>query len=127
MKKKLLYILLVSLGLTACKKNPFDYRSKYLGDYEFTTTISSWNMISGVQPTETTVYNGSVSMSSLEGKIRINYMDGISTDVEVDREGNLSYPGSGKISKKTLSLEMTNGSGGGSSTTSISGKKKKRF
>ena len=48
MNKKFLSIFLFSVLIllsSGCKKNPFDHRTKYLGDYDFTNSWSSWSMI----------------------------------------------------------------------------------
>ena len=39
MKKIIGVLTIIVVGLNACEKQPFDYRNKFVGEYEFTTHI----------------------------------------------------------------------------------------
>ena len=45
--KKYLIISLGCILIFGCKKDPFDYRTKYVGDYSFVIHYSSWNPLNG--------------------------------------------------------------------------------
>lgn len=93
MKKKLhiVLFLLTSILLTqGCKKNPFDYRTKYVGDYNFVTSyISS----TGGTTTSGTLYSSGKVEYADKGLVKITIDNNSPTNYnicDVDRDGNLS-------------------------------------
>ena len=71
MKTKLIFLMMI-LFMYGCKKNPFDYRTKYLGDYIFVEYNSSWNPIDGYRDTSYT-REGEILYGSDENSISINF------------------------------------------------------
>lgn len=53
-----------------CKKNPFDYRSKYIGDYDFVKSWSHWSTADSAIISGTTYSNGRVEYGG-SGRIKI--------------------------------------------------------
>lgn len=132
MKKKihipLLIIFFVALNY-GCKKNPFDYRTKYIGDYTFTDSWTSYNMAaspptnSGIRET-----NGKIEYGE-QGFLKVTFDNNRPDwfhDLQVDREGNLTENTRdvGKISRNSINYHNYVSGLGGGSTTNISGKKK---
>jgi len=127
------FLILFSLIFSsACKKNPFDFRSKYTGDYEFTYSYSSWNINVGVYDADTLYYAGNIYYEN-DGKIIINYYSGTELELGIDKDGNLSLScgaSAGKFdNSSSVSIDYSTGScpgsglGGGTNYT-IRGTKK---
>lgn len=53
--KNILPFLFLCLAMLGCKKNPFDYRTKYIGKWEFVVQSHSWTPNSYKDTTYTTV------------------------------------------------------------------------
>ncbi len=70
MKTKLI-LLILCFFMFGCKKNPFDYRTKYLGDYIFVVHNSSWNPTNGQFDTTYTV-DGNVDYVSDKNSVLIS-------------------------------------------------------
>lgn len=71
MKKIFLYAIFCQLIL-GCKKNPFDYRTKYVGDYSFTIHYSSWSPFYGQFDTTYSI-DGKIDYGSIKNTISIIY------------------------------------------------------
>ena len=68
--KNLLFIVFCSITVLGCKKNPFDYRTKFLGAYSFTVHESSYDPSVGSLDT-TYYYEGKITTGSDENSILI--------------------------------------------------------
>ena len=91
MKKSILIftsVFLLSI-IFGCEKIPFDFRNKYVGDYEFEYSYSSWQINIGVYETDTINYSGKVYYDE-KGKIKINYNPNLTLDLDIDKNGTLS-------------------------------------
>ncbi len=133
--KSLLAFLFISLVLInfSCKKNVFDFRNKYVGDYEFVYTYSSWQMNLGVYASGTNNYSGRVYYDkNTKDKIKIEYNNS-TLDLGIDKDGNLSLAcgtSAGKFeSKSKLTINSSSnacpggGLGGGTNYSLIGTKK----
>jgi hypothetical protein len=130
MNKIIAAAFIIVFTLASCKKNPFDYRTKYIGDYHFYISTSSYTMGSGT------------TNSSFETEGRIEYGDSGEIKViydrnkpssfeslEIDRDGSVVALGShakiGTADRKSIQYTQSfNGLGGGTTQT-VYGKKEK--
>lgn len=131
-KSRFIFLLLFSIFLNSgCKKNPFDYRTKYLGDYEFVDSWSSWSMVGPSNSSGVNYSTGKVEYGN-DKTIRITLNSNNPTyfhEFDIDRDGNLSLQsGGGSIgkfqSRKKVSFSLTSGGLGGGGTDNITGTKK---
>ena len=86
--KKYLIIALVLIVLFGCKKNPFDYRTKYFGDYNFAIHKTTWTILG--QTTDTT-YNstGIVDYSEENNTILISFSENVFSEFTIYEDGTL--------------------------------------
>ena len=70
--KKIWWLVFFCSLLLGCKKNPFDYRAKYTGEYVFSVHSVSWNIMQGVTLDTTYSHNGRVEIDSEENTILIS-------------------------------------------------------
>ena len=92
--KKYLIITLICILIFGCKKNPFDYRAKYLGDYSFAIHSSSWNPLSQLDTTYT--MQGKIDYGSDKNTISI-FFSGSSVPQEftIYEDGTIENGGCG--------------------------------
>jgi hypothetical protein len=64
--RKYITIICIYLTVSGCQKNPFDYRSKFTGNYTFTIHSKSyWGIPPNATITDTTYsYNGKIELGS---------------------------------------------------------------
>ena len=79
--KKVIIIIISIILLSSCEKQPFDYRNKFVGDYEFMTVIQEQdvNCCEGNAPCctieSTVVYQGEITYGYESDEIIIDYID----------------------------------------------------
>jgi hypothetical protein len=132
--KIVLTTLVINTIPFSCKKQLFDYRNKYTGDYDFTYSYSSWIVNQGTVSSGTSNYSGKVYYDKKsEGVIKINYEANTTLELNIDRNGNLTLlcgVQAGKFeSKNKVTLNYGTGSCagsgmGGGSNYSVTGIKK---
>ena len=85
-------ILILFVSIFGCKKNPFDYRTKYIGDWDFSYSWSRWSPADSATLSGITYSQGSIEYgdSSEIKVIRDFNTPGDYINFKVDREGNLS-------------------------------------
>jgi|GEM_PF-2041076 len=76
------------LIILGCKKHPFDYRNKFLGDYHFSIAISSWDPANGSYDT-TYTNDGKIWYGSNQNSILISFSGGESTELTIYEDGTL--------------------------------------
>jgi hypothetical protein len=130
MKKSILFLFLISI--LSCKKDPslvIDYRSKYLGNYDFATEQYSFSISTGTTPTIYTNYTGKITKGQFDDRIIINYEQGQTIEAVVDNEGKLnavgsSMHGSGAFDSNAMHYDWYTGGLGGGTYYSIKGTKR---
>ncbi len=125
MKRILIFLLCVFL-VAGCQKNPFDYRTKFVGNYNFTVRLTTWTIYK--QTLDTTYlykgkiwYDGNETMVSIEfsgyqPEIATLYEDGSMKGQHVSGEF---------ISTKKVRFKVSYSSMGGGGQYSIVGDKAK--
>ncbi len=87
MKTKLL-LLMLCFFVFGCKKNPFDYRTKYLGNYVFVVHSSSYNPLDGLIDTTFSI-NGEIEYGSEKNTILISFGGSTGTDFKIYEDGTV--------------------------------------
>ena len=72
MRKSILPVLFC-LSLLGCDKSPFDFRTKYIGDYSFIINTSTWNLSMGLVDTTYSV-TGKIDYGSEKNTISVTYI-----------------------------------------------------
>ena len=90
--RKLSYSILFGLIIIAgCEKKPFDYRNKYIGDWEFNVERTEFNIDSvGHYKHDSLTYLGEITYGGSGDEIIINYTYNNSIALTIDKEGVLS-------------------------------------
>jgi hypothetical protein len=85
-------ILILFVSIFGCKKNPFDYRTKYIGDWDFSYSWSRWSPADSATLSGITYSQGSIEYGdgSEIKDIRDFNTPGDYINFKVDREGDLS-------------------------------------
>lgn len=81
-------LLILTASLPGCKRKLFDYRNKYLGDYQITYHYNYWEM-GGITKDTTITYSGEVRYGS-KGEIKIDWYDGSEYAFKVSKKGAIS-------------------------------------
>jgi hypothetical protein len=121
-------LLLCSTIFVKCKKEPIDYRLKYVGDYHFDIHYTGWTINTGSKDTLYS-YEGNISTCSDDSLICIKYSNDPGTDVILNEDGTFHFvPNnqysyfSGKFeSIKSIKFSFGWQAGGGYSNTDITG------
>lgn len=128
--KKIFFLLLLSSLLWSCKKNLFDYRNKFIGDYNFLVHKTAWSL-SGPFIDTTYSYQGRIQIGSASDKIFINFSEITSMETYIYEDGTVSISFSphqsliGEFeSTKALKFILSNNGLGGGSNYTVSGRKK---
>lgn len=119
---------LILLSLSGCDKKLFDYRNRYIGEYQFTYHYSYWQMGGGTGDT-TISYVGKVKYGEKEC-IKFDWHNGDEYEYDVSRKGEISKCNHaiGKFDKNNFLFSYTDnlcspGPLGYSFTVSLSGTK----
>lgn len=81
-------ISILSFVFFGCEKIPFDSRNKYVGDYNFEYSYSSWQLNLGIYASDTINYSGKVYYSHKD-KIILNYNTNTELELGIEKNGNL--------------------------------------
>lgn len=108
-----------------------DIRDNYVGEWDFNGIRRRWNFNNDpISVWDTVSYLGSVSYGSTDSSLSINYFTGYTTEVFIDRNGNVSfYPKSYNFAcnfhtTDTMSIAMEDTSLGAGTALSLAGVKK---
>ena len=86
--KRLFFFAVFLLLATGCKKDPFDHRSKYLGDYNF--TVAKTTAMATDTPVDTTYsYLGTIKTGSENNTVIIHFSDDLSVEMDLFEDGSL--------------------------------------
>ncbi len=86
--KFILSLMLIPLINCGCKKNPFDYRTKYLGNYVFVVHSSSYNPTDGAIDTTYTL-DGKIDYGSDKNTILITSNGITGGDYKIYEDGTV--------------------------------------
>lgn len=125
--RKLFTILFCCLVMFGCKKNPFDYRTKYLGNYRFLIHEVDW--WAGGGHLDTTYYaDGGIDYGYDKNTIAIHW-SGLNSAVDPDLFEDASFKGMGASgdfwSTKKVVFEFITGRISYTNTYYITGEKTK--
>lgn len=125
--KRILFLVITLLLFAGCRKNIFDYRNKYLGDYKFTIQSSAYGPCGYSANNET--YDGKIIAGTQDDQIIIYYLsNGSSATVAIDHDGKLTVGyGFGQCTRKNMLLNFRSGGLGCGIDFQITGKKKSVF
>ena len=122
----LLLILLLFIVFYGCEKHPFDYRNKFIGDYDFSVHLRVWIPPDSVTETDYK-YSGEISYGNGDHLVKINFLDDKDIDCRLFEDGSLKYNtirGEFESTKK-LHFISEYGGLGGKATYTVSGEKVK--
>ncbi|MEO6902028.1 MAG: hypothetical protein ABI315_02615 [Bacteroidia bacterium] len=125
-------IFIFAILFSGCKKKSLDYRTLVSGDWNFHYSSYNWTMSGGVFNEQEGDFKGKISYKKKNKDVKailINYMDGITTTFELDKEGNLTCcGGSGKIQNNdstsfSIATNVCDHAMGGGTNYTVRGKK----
>jgi hypothetical protein len=124
--KKIFTILFCCLVLFGCKKNIFDYRSKFVGDYNFTVQLSTVDIYNQTADS-TYFYKGKIWYDGNETCVSIDFSGYRPEIVKLYEDGSMkSYYVNGEFeSTKKVKFNVFYNNLGGSGEYSIVGDKAK--
>ena len=123
MKNKLIFIFFIAI-LNGCEKHPFDYRNKFIGNYDFSVHKNVWD-ITGVDIDTYYYYSGKISYGSGDDFVKIKFLDDTETQCQLFEDGSLKFNSTrGEfVSTKEVQFSSDYRSGGGGTQYFVSGKK----
>jgi len=128
--RKIYWLLLGLLIFTNCKKEPFNYRNKFLGEWEFKVDRTEFNTDSvGYYYHDSLTFFGKIKYGTNDDEILIEYSNDNSIMLKIDKENILSnFPShycNGEFDgKEKIHLYLRWGGLGGGVTHTIDGEKK---
>jgi hypothetical protein len=113
----------------SCEKSVFDYRHKYVGDWNFKVIGYYWSISpypTGWTFQDTSYYSGEISYGEGNNELVITYKSGENVVVSIDKEGVIdeSYEISGQFEDKehiNLTIRSPQSMLGGGYTKTITG------
>jgi hypothetical protein len=125
----LVFLGIVIFGTTSCEKIPKHYLHKWTGNWDFEIEKSWWGMGMESSKIDTSYYSGTISIGNDPNQLNINFMEGYSELVDVDKSGKISKANSyskGQFEKNNkVYFEYGILTAGSSFTCKINGIKKK--
>jgi hypothetical protein len=118
-------IFLFVLIIGGCEKSIFDYRHKYVGDWDF-KIISAVYMLNGQEFHDTAFYHGMISYGSDKNELIVSFKSNYDQILSVNKDGTISesWEVSGQFDDKkhlTLILRTPQSSLGMHGVTNITG------
>lgn len=127
-KWSFLAVVLVAISTFGCKQKLFDYRKKYIGEYEMTEKYHYWQM-GGIVFDTIVIYKGKVTMED-KHQMKIADMNGNPIVLDIDKSGAVSRCSKvlGRMNRRNFSFEFDSytcpgGALGGGYTVEIYGEK----
>jgi hypothetical protein len=116
-------IIIICLFIFGCKKHPFDYRNKFIGNYNFSVNEYTWIM-GGPNWDTTYTFHGKITYGSSDNTVLISYCKDCSCEFTIYEDGTLGN--SGKFdSPKQVSFSLHSGGLGGGWGNNVTGNKTK--
>lgn len=121
-------VVFMVLFVVGCKTKLFDYRKKYIGEYEMTEKFHYWQM-GGIVFDTIVIYKGKVTMED-KRRVVIEDMKGSPFVFEIDKSGAVSRCSKvlGRMNRRNFTVEFDSytcpgGALGGGYTVEIYGEK----
>lgn len=90
--RNLIIIGVILVSLYSCEKQPFDYRNKFVGDYEFTKrAVFFYPPNNNIDTTYTTVFKGSVKNGKESNEMEIHYENYTNSLGEIEKRKVLVF------------------------------------
>ena len=87
MKKQIFFLFLIAATFVACEKSPFDYRNKYVGNYNFTNVYTNVDSVGTITNT-TTTYLGRAKTEGDKNMVVV-FEANKSQSLRIDEDGNV--------------------------------------
>lgn len=87
MKNKIIFLIAIATTFIACEKSPFDYRNKYVGNYNFTNIYTDVDSVWTISNT-TSVFLGKVKTEG-DNNMIIEFEADKSQSLRIDNDGNV--------------------------------------
>lgn len=89
--KYIYWMLLAMIIIVSCKKKPFDYRNKFIDDWEFKVERTEFNTDSvGYYHHDSITYSGQIKYGANDDELLIEYSNNSSIVLKIDKENILS-------------------------------------
>jgi hypothetical protein len=116
-------ILCLYLFISGCEKQPFDYRTKFVGDYRFTVETSHYGPITG-NPDTNYIDDGKIWYGTYEDRLKIILSNKQTFEFVVYEDGTIEGGGYGEFeSTEKVHFGCTYGGLGAGVYYNISGEK----
>ncbi len=129
-----LFVVLFLLLAGACKKTALDYRNKYVGDFNFIYSYSTWDINQGVYASDTIYYSGEILYDKkTDDLIKFNCAGNLTVELQINKDGQLflgcgtnvgRFDNSDNVSIGFSSNSCPGGGLGGGTNTKILGTRK---
>ncbi len=125
----LLAIIGLILIFAGCKKDIFDYRTKYTGSWEFTVNWTEANIDSiGQQESGEYIYMGEIITGDADDELMVRYSGNNSAIIAIDKNGDITnfptqYASGDFDGTEVMNLHLRYGGLGGYVAYEIKGKK----
>ena len=87
--RKLFTIFLFCVLISGCKKDPFDYRTKFVGDYDFTVHLTTFNINGWPTSDITYPYKGKIWYDENETMVSLKFSGNQSVIVKLYEDGSM--------------------------------------
>lgn len=123
LKFSIIFLFVLIIG--GCEKSIFDYRHKYVGEWDF-KVISAFYMLNGQEFHDTVFYHGLISYGSNKSELIVSFTSNYDQIISVNKDGTIpeSWEVSGQFDDKkhlTLILRTPQSSLGMHGVTNITG------
>ena len=124
--KKILILLFCIFLVTGCQKNPFDYRTKFVGDYNFTVRLTTWTIYEQTGDT-TYLFKGKIWYDGNEKMVSVEFSGYQPEKVNLYEDGSMKgqHVNGEFVSTKKVRFKVTYNALGGGAQYSIIGDKAK--
>jgi len=114
---------------SACEKKAFDYRNKYIGEWNFEVERRSYHMdTTGDHYWDTINYQGRIDYGAGGNELLVQYLADDNITISIDKDGNVASPcyhcNASFPDKKTLDMYLRWGGLGEGYVHNVLGKKK---
>lgn len=128
--KKTFFILLLNILLWGCKKSIFEFRNKFIGEFDFLVHKTAWTL-SGLMLDTTYTFGGRINTGSESDEIIIYFSENTSIESKIFEDGTISanqiphqsLNGEFETSKE-VKFNLSNTGLGGGSNFIVNGRKK---